>query len=605
MDIDELMELPVIMPSRKLERQFDATAAIYVITREDIRRSGARRISELLRRVPGIHVGTLDNNTWAVSSRSDMTRFSNSMLVLLDGRTLYNPLFGGVYWDVQDTFLQDIDRIEIIRGPGASLWGANAVNGIINIITKSADKTAYTSAYAGVGQGSQLYDGGVRFGGKINDSTIGRVYVKAFKTDQGEYLDSTKSPNAGFFPVGDDAHDDEKNTQAGFLVERTINKKSILTFQGDRYRADINNIRTAVQRENAVESSGYNFIVKWKKSFSNISDMMVQFYLDHTEREDLTFEEMRDIYDFDIQHTLQLQSNTFTWGLGMRRTKDETNRTPAGTFELDPSALSDTVLSAFFQDEIQIIDNKLMVTIGTKFEENDFTGGEIQPTARVRWKIDLQQTMWSAITRSVRIPTRSDLHAQLNFGGPPISISDPNSKSESVVATELGYRGKLNSNALIDIALFNHNYSDPNPDATQLDRSYGLETVVKYDFNSDWRTETSYTWHKGTVIFNGDRIADQRLPRNTLHFRALYNISFEWELDTFITYKEAQTTDTYDYENYIRLDIRLGWSPHRNSRFSLSMANITDDKHAEVTDSTRINTAVGRSVFLSAAYDFR
>ena len=338
MDINELMDLKVTLPSRHEERQFDSAAAIYVITQEDIRRSGVTKIPELFRMVPGLHVGQIDNNTWAVSSRSNLTYLFNSMLVLLDGRTLYNPLFGGVYWDVQDTLLPDIERIEIIRGPGGSLWGANAVDGIINIITKSASKTDQTMLYGGYGSGQQKYEAAIRIGGHLKNSSYGRFYVKRKKSGHGEYLDADQSLNKGFFPVGSEAHDDGEQDQVGFRLDTELDTKSTLTFQGDIYNAEYNNIRVSQPQENTVDATGGNIILTWNQQ-SDLSSIRLKFFYDYTKRLDFVFEEQRDIYDLDFQHSRKFERQTLTWGLGYRHVADDTMKTETGFFSLNPSSL--------------------------------------------------------------------------------------------------------------------------------------------------------------------------------------------------------------------------------------------------------------------------
>lgn len=604
MDISELMEIPVLMPSRTMERQFDATSAIYVITQEDIRRSGLNRIPELLRMVPGVSVNRLDNNTWAVGTRSAVSRLNNSMLVLLDGRTLYNPLFGGVYWDVQDLFLEDVDRIEVIRGPGGSLWGSNAVNGIINIITKSAKKTNYTTLNAGVGQGDKKYDAGVRLGGEISPGLSARLYAKSFETDQGEYLDSVESTNTGIFAVGDDAYDNGRNKQAGFRLDWDATPGSLLSVTGDSYDGIYHNIRTATPNKNTVKAKGNNLVLKWDKNLNEKSATSLQFYIDHTKRQDIIFKEERKIYDLDFQHSLTLSSSQLTWGIGVRYTEDKTQRDPVyGIFELDPTDYNDTLLSAFIQDRISIVENKVVLTFGSKFEENEFTSGEIQPSVKLLWKIDDSQTFWSSLTRAIRTPTRSDLHAQLNFGGPPVSISDPNAQAESVLATEVGYRSQTNATTLLDLTVFNHNYSDPNSGTLKLGRTYGLEFNLNHKILNNWRTETSYTWHNGYRINSEMKENNSGLTNTILNFRSLYDINSNWEFDTFITYKEAHESPNVFLEDHIRVDIRLGWNPYSHSRTSLTVTNLFDQKHAEVSDSTRVNTTIGRAIFLSTSYD--
>jgi iron complex outermembrane receptor protein len=276
---------------------------------------------------------------------------------------------------------------------------------------------------------------------------------------------------------------------------------------------------------------------------------------------------------------------------------------PTGSFELNPTNLSYTTYSAFIQDRIEILNNELYFTFGTKFEDNELTGGEIQPTARLLWKIDPQQTFWSSLTRAVRTPTRADLHAQLNFGGPPIIISDPYSQTDSVVATEVGYRSQALNNTLIDIAVFNHNYSDHNSDSIRLDQTYGLEAVVNHEVSKNWRLETSYTWHKGTILENGNTTNNDRIPRNSLNIRSLLDITPQWELDTFIFYRDALNLNALDYEDYIRLDIRVGWNHIPDLRTSFTITNLLDDKHIESSDPQRINTAVSRGILLNISVD--
>ena len=609
MDISELMDIKVVLPSRNEERQFDAPAAIYVMTQEDIRRSGFTRIPDLLRMVPGLHVGQLDNNTWAISSRSRLQWLSNSMLVLLDGRTLYNSLFGGVYWDVQDTLIQDIERIEVIRGPGGSLWGANAVDGIINIITKSASKTTDTLLYGGAGKGKQQYEAAIRHGTSFSNSATGRVYAKRFKTDRGEYLDSDESTNDNYFMEGDTANDGGNQNQAGFRVDWSIDDNSALTIQGDVYDAGYDNIRVNQPRDNAVDAKGRNIIVKWSQQKAG-SNFELQLYYDFTERFDNLHEEQHHIYDLDFQHSLNFTRHVFTWGLGYRFSSDDIEKTAIGVFALDPEEYSEKLYSAFFQDQIVLETNKLFLTIGSKFERNETTGEEFQPTLRMLWKPDNESSAWASLTRAVRTPTRAELHALLIFCDPSNPgctqpIGDPDANSEKVVASELGYRSKIGTASTIDIALFDHRYYETD-ESTGITRTYGWEAVYQRIVSKSWRIETAYAHHKGHQLVNGNETGNNTIPENSLHLRSLYNINQHWEFDTHLYYTEAieAPTSAPGLKDITRIDLRLGWNPNQSTQTSLSVTNLLNDIHGEAIDQQKVNTATGRGVFLSVNHRF-
>jgi iron complex outermembrane receptor protein len=609
MDINELMDLKVTLPSRHEERQFDSAAAIYVITQEDIRRSGVTKISELFRMVPGLHVGQIDNNTLAISSRSNLTYLFNSMLVLLDGRTLYNPLFGGVYWDVQDTLLPDIERIEIIRGPGGSLWGANAVDGIINIITKSASKTDHTMLYGGYGTGKQKYEAAIRIGGQFKKSSFGRIYVKRTKSDHGVYLDVGQSSNDGFFPVGTEAHDDGEQDQAGFRIDTELDTNSTLTFQGDIYNAEYNNTRVSQPRENTVDATGGNIILTWNQQ-SDLSSIKLKFFYDYTKRLDLVFEDQRDIYDLDFQHSRIFERQTLTWGLGYRHIADDTMKTDTGFFSLNPSSLSDDLYSAFIQDQIEISKEILFLTIGSKFEHNDFTGYEYQPTLRLLWKKSAHTVFWGSLTKAVSTPTRSELHGELIFCDPSIPgcvqpIGDPEADSEYVIASELGYRSQLTVNTLVDLAIFNNNYNNTD-DIDGKTNTHGLEILSKHIFSKDWKIEASYTYHQGERRVNGTEENNNAIPKNTFNFRSFWNINTHWEFDALLFYASHIDAPVAapGLKDIRRLDLRVGWNPNKSLRSSLSVTNVLDYIQGEALELTRVNTGTGRGIFFSLEYSF-
>src|SRR5467141_2555911 len=400
LSLEQLGNVEVTTASKEPEQVWRTPAAIYVITQEDIRRSGATSIPEVLRLVPGVEVARIDSSKWSIGVRGFGSRLSRSVLVLIDGRSVYTPLFAGVYWEVQDTLLEDIDRIEVIRGPGGTLWGANAVNGVINIITKSATETHGMLASIGGGNVDQGI-GSVRYGSGNGKAFDFRVYGKAFSR-------------------GPEFHSDKKQFdvwemgQAGFRMDWTAHARDALTLQGDIYNAD-DGERVSVGSyappyaaiiDGAGEVSGGNLLGRWKRTISGGSDVQLQTYYDRTNRREASFGESRDTFDIDFLHHLTLPKHQdFLWGLGARLSSGNAIQvTPTILFA--PGHRTDKLYSGFVQDEIPIVGEKLSITVGSKFLHNVYTGFEIQPSARLLWTPTARQTIWAGFTRAVRTPSR-------------------------------------------------------------------------------------------------------------------------------------------------------------------------------------------------------
>ncbi len=367
LSLEELMDIEITSVSKKPERLADAAAAIFVITQEDIRRSGVTSIPEALRMVPGINVARIDSNKWAITSRGFNGRFANKLLVLIDGRIVYAPSFSGVYWEVQDTLMEDVDRIEVIRGPGATLWGANAVNGVINIITKSVADTQGGLVAMGAGTKERGF-GGVRYGTDMGEATYGRFYAKGFKRD--EFVHTT----------GDDAGDDWDMLRGGFRVDSLLYDRDPVTVQGDIYHGNINqtlnlSILSAPYSdilEDKSKVSGWNLLTRWQHTLSPTSDLTLQAYYDRTDRDDAVYGEIRNTFDIDLQHQFAAyERHEVIWGLGYRYVHDDISTNSSNTLILDPDSSSDELFSAFVQDKITVIEDYLWLTIGSKFEHND------------------------------------------------------------------------------------------------------------------------------------------------------------------------------------------------------------------------------------------
>jgi len=612
LSLEDLMRIEVTSVSKKSEKLSDAPAAIFVISQEDIRRSGATTIPDALRMVPGIEVARIDSNKWAISSRGFQTRFANKLLVLIDGRTLYSSLFSGVWWDVQDILLEDIDRIEVIRGPGATLWGANAVNGVINIITKKAADTQDSLATAGGGTFEKGF-GSSRFGMKMSDQIYARGYAKYFNRD-------TTEAQSGLA-----AADQWRQFRTGFRMDRETSTENNFTLQGDFYRGNSGNVYDVATlippySSRLTESSmvaGGNILGRWNHAFSNTSGMTLQAYYDRTERHDAFIWEDQDTIDFDMQHRLQGSwGQDIVWGLGYRFVRDDIQNNQ--NFSLTPARRNDQLFNAFIQDEITLIPNTLRWTIGTKLEHNDYTGVEFQPSTRLLWAISPNQSAWAAISKSVRTPSRVEYGLTTNYTVIPPGISsnpgplpilvqvqgNPDFRSEEMISYEVGYRAQPTNRFSLDLATYYNQYSNlrlstlrpssvvftqppyvltpiviANGDSLDF---YGAELSVESRVLESWRLKGSYAYAeiKGAPETSLNKLAESfGIPRHQLSLRSLFNLTKNIEADAWLRY-----VDNLQGENvpaYTTLDLRLAWHPVPKLELALVGQNLLQDRHQE------------------------
>ena len=393
------------------------------------------------------------------SARGFNGLFANKLLVLIDGRSLYTSLFAGVYWDVQDLLLEDVERVEVIRGPGATVWGSNAVNGVINIITKKAANSQGIYVTAGGGDDERGF-GAIRYGGKINDNAYYRVYAKYFNRD-----DSKLSPD-------ERANDDWEQVRGGFRIDWDMNKNNLLTLQGDIYNGtDRQNVTLGenplLTFKDSIEVGGGNMLGRWKSKISDTSIITTQLYYDRTEREDAVVDQVHNIVDMEFNHQFALGvRNEIVWGLGYRFIGDEINDN-SKTITIKPDIRSDNIFSLFAQNEITIVPDKFKFTIGSKFEQNDYTGFEIQPSARFLWTPNEKHTFWASISRAVRSPSRADNDFLVKINIPSRSPSitqivfgNRDIESENLIANEIGYRVQVSDNIFLDVAAFYNKYDD-------------------------------------------------------------------------------------------------------------------------------------------------
>lgn len=466
LSLQELMNLEVVSVSKTARKLSDSAAAVYVITAEQIRRSGATTVPELLRTVPGLQVARIDSNKWAISARGFNGRFANKLLVLIDGRSVYTPLFSGVFWDLQDVLLEDIDRIEVVRGPGATLWGANAVNGVINIITRPTNQTRGTlvSFTAGSSEGAIA---GFRHGGALGADGDWRIYGKA--SDRSRFTT----------PAGAEAHDGWELAQAGFRIDVRPDEDTEVRFQGDIYAGEMESTYALaipappfVNVEDAVSFvRGGNLQGEYRRSLGTASGLTIRGYYDRTDRDDGLFSELRQTYDLEVQHEAALgEIHHLVWGVGYRRSNDQIGN--SFTIRVDPPRRGVGLFNAFVQDDIRLAADQLRLTLGTKVEHNDYTGWELQPNARFLWHIDDRNTLWGAVSRAVRTPSRVEHDgliipsilppfSPMNPGPLPVApvfVADGEFESEALVAYELGYRWRPADTISFDLAAFLNDY---------------------------------------------------------------------------------------------------------------------------------------------------
>jgi iron complex outermembrane receptor protein len=623
LNLEDLMNVEVTSVSRHPEKLLEAASAIQVITQEDIRRSGATSIPEALRLADNLQVAQKNSHDWAISARGFNTDLGNKLLVMIDGRTVYTPLYSGVFWDVQDYLLEDIDRIEVISGPGGALWGANAVNGVINIITKSAADTQ--GAYADAGGGSQPRDfAGARYGGQLGPDTQYRVYGKYF--DRGDEV----------LANGDRESDAWRQSRAGFRIDSQASERDKLTLQGDVYDGSENE-----QSGGTAGTSGANVLGRWGRTLSKDSDLSLQSYLDQTHLADPVgplivaglqfgpagrFYDDLTTYDVDFQHRFRLtERDRITWGLGYRYTHDAVVNAPGLGFS--PAVLDQNLYSAFVQDEVRLLSN-LSFTLGTKLEHNDYTGFEFEPDARLSWILSPNQSLWTAVSRAVRTPSRID--HDLTEGTPPyleVLKGSSDFTSEALIAYELGYRAQLNSQITTSVSTFYNQYNDVRSTSftpgtilplyfqNNLEGdTYGMEFSGNYQVSPDWSLHAGYTLLRenlrvkpGQYDLSGalNETAD---PKHQISIRSSLNLPARVQLDTALRWVDTLLINNGPTPGtvpaYFELSTRVAW--HASDRLELSLAgeNLLHARHTEYGFPDPARPEIERSVYGKLAWRY-
>jgi iron complex outermembrane receptor protein len=630
LSLKELGDIEVTTVSKEPVRVTRTPAAIYVITQEDIRRSGATSIPEALRLVPGVEVARVDSNQWSLGVRGFGSTLSRSVLVLIDGRSVYTPLFAGVYWNVQDTLLEDIERIEVIRGPGGTIWGANAVNAVINIITKNAKDTHGTLVSTG---GGNIDQGTVefRYGAGNGKSFNYRVYGKGF----------TRGPE---FHSDQRQFDDWRMGQTGFRADWDLQSRDALTLQGDIYNGDAGGRvgiaaysppSTTIVEQNA-ELSGGNLVGRWRRVLGGGSDVELQAYYDRTNRHQANFAEARDTFDIDFLHHLTLpRHQDFLWGLGARLSSGNVTQI-VPTIVFIPNHLTDKLYSAFVQDEVPIVGNQLWLTMGAKFLHNIYSGFEVQPSARLLWTPNPRHTVWAAVTRAVRTPSRveeDDQLSELLAPNPPTFlriIGDGRFFSEQLVGYEAGYRSLVRPKFYVDIATFYNNYnhllsiepglpfSETSPSPAHLvvpflirngllGNTSGIEIAPDWRPTGWWRLEGSYSYlymdlrrRAGSPDAATARSTEGSSPHHQVAIQSFLNLPKKLEFDQ--TYRYVSALPAQLVGSYGTADVRLGWRVTRYFGLSLVGQNLLQPHHAEFGGDPGALVGIKRSIYAKITF---
>lgn len=609
---EELTELDVSSLARKEQTVKDTPAAAFVITSEDIRRSGATSLPEILRMVPGMDVGKINAWNWGVSARGFNDLYANKLQVMIDGRSIYDPLVSGVYWGQQNPFLQDIERIEVLRGPSGSLWGANAVNGTINIVTRSASETQGGMVTAGGGTEEQGF-GGMRYGTKLSDSTYLRASANTVHRD------------ASIDMAGLHNTHDYGNAQTGnFRLDSRLGDQDKLMLEGNFSRHDqhgffIGKTSTVAPlwrqddfgREGVIGSLQGN----WSHRTDHGHDWQLNMAYTQTEWQLAVNEMSRSQYVLDFHHSLPaIAEHHLMWGLNYQRISDQFNNSLTLGFE--PDRFTQHNVGVFLQDQIDLLPD-LKLTLGNRVEHFTYTGWETEPNARLMWTPNKRHSLWAAISRAVVLPNRAQHSIRLFKTIPGTNTffraeANPEMLTENLVAYELGWRWQISNNLDADTALFYNIYDrmqgtkftgnsrvDP-VFGTVLDatvgnyrqvKSYGLELSLNYRVSHDWRLQASYSANQFEVNYDRnqpwfrDPLTEQHLnPQQNLSLRSLFNLTNEIELDAWGRYVDRLFIDQSRIPAYISLDLRLGWHPLKALELSLSGQNLLDNQHPEFSD---------------------
>ena len=661
LSVEELTNLAVTTASRNPEQASRVAAALFVLTQDDIRRSGATTIPDALRLVPGVQVAQIDGNKWAVSARGFNSRVANRLLVLMDGRTLHSSTYGGVYWDTTDTMIEDIERIEVVRGPSGATWGSNAFHGVINIITKHASQTGdgLVSADAGIERPGAL---SARIG-HAGDSADWRLFAKGFERDANRADD------------GIEGHDFWKQARIGGRADLAISEQDQLRFSFEGYTGEsganyYDNTRTLISTEHdqtaaLIEETDGGFAMgSWTKQTRRGGRLDVNASVEYADRDAGVLNERKLAGEARLQHAAgRIDRHSLTWGMDLRRSEEFAR--PTYVLQYSPPKVFLDTASVFAQDEISLFDERGSVTVGAKIEQGDYSGTAVLPNLRVRYSLDDSTLLWAAISRGVRSPTRTEHDARFaNFAQTvpprtalnplPLPLSfelwgDEQVDPERVTAFELGGRREWLDRLSVDVSTFYYQYRDlrgfrvlepicvpsnqplaSNPScllsSTQVaiplqfaslfdGHAYGGELALSYRPRANWHLSATYSLLRQHVPRNNVMTTDRAIdlneffygfdPEHQLGVRSALTFAQHWEWDVFVRYIDE--LPSADVDAYTEVNTRLAWRPLPSLEFALTGNNLLNPQHREFrSDFTDLPPVdVERSVYLQLRWSFR
>ncbi len=638
------MNMKVYSASKKTQRLGETAGSVYVISSEDIRRSGIRTVPELLRLAPGVQVARTQSGAWAISIRGFTDEYDNKLLVMVDGRSLYHELYGGIFWELQDMLVDDIDRIEVIRGPGAALWGLNAVNGVINILTKAAWTTQGNLAKFAAGTGTEV-NGAVRTGGDIGAKAAYRATV--YYAGHGAYPASPEATTS--------------NSQYGWNTRRldfrldwdpTLRDTVQFTGSGDLSQMGHSFVLSSptdlfpAARDQSDGSHAGAMQARWQHKFSDNSNIVVRAAWTDIERQDSVQQSRSVTGDFEFQHNLTFGGNAITWGLNYR---DVSHRVPPiPGFQVNPVSSSQDLYAGYAADEFALVRDKLYFIAGVHASDNQFTGFEVQPTGRLLWTPSKKWTGWAAVSRAVRTPTLIERGFDAYVGAFPLDqntvgllhlVGNPNFKAEPMISYEAGQRFELGKRLSLDFSGFMSFYQDLStgvpgastfvpPTATtpayvNLDATYGnarygqsrgVEAAGTWTVTSRWRLAGGYSWlHITSGAYAGQTdttlaYSQNYSPDHQFQIRSYYDLTRTIQFDTALYYTGAipnGRTPTANTPAYLRGDARLGWRPTHEVELSVGVQNAFDPSHLELmSTSLQRPVEVPRNVYGSITFKF-
>lgn len=600
LSVDELLDVQVTSVSKHAESLSDAPASIFVITADDIRRSGATTLAEALRIAPNLDVARIDSVQYAISARGFNNAVGNKLLVMVDGRTIYTPLFSGVFWDQQDVLLQDVERIEVISGPGATLWGANAVNGVINVITRPAQDTTDALLLGTVGE---TEDGGAfRLGARRADAAF-RVYGKYSKFDNTSREDGVATP------------DGWSRGQAGFRADWAPGADRI-TLQGDVYDGHSQSRGVVLGIDlGEVSVSGFNVLGRWSRQIDEASDLQLQMYVDHSERHDaLFYGPTADIVDIDFQHSISGRRHSVLWGGGYRYGQDDIEPGYVTVFVPDSRAMHWGNL--FIQDEVHLTP-ALQATLGLKLESNDYTGVEYLPNVRLAWQLPDNSLLWGSLSRAVRAPARYDRDVRFPGFPPYALVGGPHFESEVANVAELGYRAQPLDALGVSVTSFLHRWDRlrsgsalPVEIENRIEGDvYGVEAWLNYRPFEFWSLSAGGTWLREDLRLEAGSMDPVGVDNPTLR----NDPDYYWTLHSAFDVTRTTKLDLWLYSvddlpqpqvpSYTELEIRVAWAPVERIELSIVGRNLLHDSHPEYGDALS-RSVIERTVYGQVRWEF-